>query len=465
MTKIIKLNRRLFVSLLSLILTTLFFSPSTHAAFRANFTADKTNIEVGEQVQFTDTSTGYHDWWEWEFPGGTPSYSEEINPVVSYHNEGAHDVTLTVWNGYRRHKSKTKSNFINVTTAGGGTPSTSIRVPAEWEPQEAVWLQWPGSYEKIYEPSYAKMTNVIVQYEKLHILYDSNSIRNEARNAITSAGGNPDHSNIIWHSIGNDNAWMRDNGPTYVVQDGAMRIQNWEFDAWGGGFGNNIPYSKDNTVPIAVGAYLNMPVDKVDIVHERGNLEFNGRDTVILNWSTIGDPNRNPNYTKAQATTDMKKYFGVTNVVMVEGIPTGDLTKGHIDGIARFIDADTVVVPDCTSASKCQPNDGVDDKVYDDAAATIAAAGFTVIREPLEGIASYNGGKTFDIDYMNWIVGNGFVIAVGFDNAVTDAAAKARIEGYFPGRDVHIIEMLASWDSGGGAHCHTNDQPSSAITQ
>jgi len=344
------------------------------------------------------------------------------------------------------------------------TPKSVIRVPAEWETQEAIWLQWPGPYEKVYEPSFAKMAEVIVQYEKLHILYDSDTIKDDAHLAIIQAGGDPEHSNITWHAIGNDNAWMRDNGPVYVVQDGEMRIQNWEFDAWGGGFGNNIQYSQDNVVPIAVGDYLNMPVDNVNIVHERGNLEFNGVDTVILNWSTLGDPNRNMNYTKTQAIADLKTYFGVTKVVMIEGVPEGDLTKGHIDGIARFIDATTVVVPQCTLNSKCQPGDGKDDKVYNDAAATIAEAGFLVIREPLEGIANYKG-RSFDIDYMNWIVGNGFVIAVGFDNPVTDAAAKTRIQSYYPTREIHVIEMLASWEAGGGAHCHTNDQPSILLTQ
>jgi len=339
-----------------------------------------------------------------------------------------------------------------------------IRVPAEWETQEAIWLQWPGAFEKVYEPSFAKMTIVIIQYEKLHILYDTDSIKEDARIAIIQAGGDPEHSNITWHAIGNDNAWMRDNGPVYVIQDGEMRIQNWEFDAWGGGFGNNIPYNQDNIVPIAVGEYLNMPVDNVSIVHERGNLEFNGVDTVILNWSTLGDPNRNMNYTKTQATADLETYFGVTKVVMIEGVPEGDLTKGHIDGIARFIDATTVVVPECTLDSKCQPGDDKDDKVYNGAAATIADAGLLVIREPLEGIANYKG-RSFDVDYMNWIVGNGFVIAVGFDNPGTDAAAKTRIQSYYPTRDIHVIEMLASWEAGGGAHCHTNDQPSILITQ
>ena len=46
---------------------------------------------------------------------------------------------------------------------------------------------------------------------------------------------------------------MRDNGPVYVVQDGQMRIQDWEFDAWGGAFGN-FPYANDNAVPVQVGS-------------------------------------------------------------------------------------------------------------------------------------------------------------------------------------------------------------------
>ncbi len=324
-----------------------------------------------------------------------------------------------------------------------------------------MWLQWPGRWEKSYEPAFAKMTAVIVEYEKLHILCGSDSIRNEARVAISNAGADPDHANIVWHVIPNDSAWMRDNGPVYVIDDGELRIQNWGLNAWGGGFGTDVPYESDNTVPERVGEYLAMPVDTVDIVHERGNLEFNGVDTVILNWSTIGDPERNAGYSRAQGEADLKKHFGVSKVVFVEGIPEGDRTKGHIDGIARFIDATTAVVPDCTATSKCRPNDGRNDAIFDNAAASIAAAGLTVIREPIEGTSRFRD-EEFDTNYLNWIVGNGFVIAVGFDNPETDAAAKARIEGYFPGRDVYMIEMLAGWAAGGGAHCHTNDQPAAS---
>ena len=208
--------------------------------------------------------------------------------------------------------------LLSLVLAGGGAApaasSATKRVPAEWEPQEAVWLQWPGRWEKAYEEAFAKMSTVIAGYQTLHILVDDDTVRDDARAAIADAGGDPDHVNIVWHEIANDSAWMRDNGPVYVVEDGEIRIQNWEFDAWGGAFGADIPYGKDNRVPAEVGAYLNMPVDQIDIVHERGNLEFNGVDTVILNWSTLGDPRRNPNYSKEEAEADLKEHFGVSKV-------------------------------------------------------------------------------------------------------------------------------------------------------
>ena len=335
------------------------------------------------------------------------------------------------------------------------------RVPAEWELQEAIWLQWPGYWEKDFEQTIAKISDVISRYQTLHILYGSEKILTEAQKALTRVGADPDNSNIRWHAARYDNSWMRDNGPVYVMENDELKIQNWEFNAWGGAFGADIPFERDNSIPDQIGKLLEMPVDHVNLVHERGNLEFNGSGAVILNWSTLGDPNRNMGYTKNQAEKDLRTHFGVSDVIFIEGIPQGDLTGGHIDGIARFINEDTVVVVKCTEASKCQP-DGHDGLVFDKAAETIAAAGFNVLREPIEGQVEYKG-QSFDTNYVNWLVGNGFVIVPGFGNPETDASAKSRIENYFPNRDVHIIEMLSSWAAGGGVHCHTNDQPAGKL--
>ena len=332
------------------------------------------------------------------------------------------------------------------------------RVPAEWEPQEAIWLQWPGEWEKTYEEAFAAFSCIIIQYEKLHVLYQSPQVFRQARTALLKAGCNPDHDLITWHDIPNDSAWMRDNGPVFVEDGGEIRVQNWQFDAWGGRFGSDVPYELDNLVPRRIAASLDMPLDEVRIVHERGNLEFNGMDTVILNWSTLGDAARNPEYTRTQAEADLKHWFGVSQVVFIEGVPEGDRTNGHIDGIARFIATDTVVVGQCTLSSVCKPGDGKTGSLLDRAAEVISDAGFTVIREPMEGIAEVEG-RQFDTNYMNWLVGNGFVITTGYGDERLDSEAKIRLQNYFPGRDVHVLPMLKSWAAGGGVHCHTNDQP------
>ena len=361
-------------------------------------------------------------------------------------------------------KSKIWTIFITLLTSGMSINSQanevlhqSKRVPAEWEPQEAIWMQWPGFLEKDYEITFANIADIVSRYEKLHILYHSDQIYSDAQKALRVVKADPQNKNIHWHEVPNDNAWMRDNGPIYVLNGQELRIQNWNFNAWGGAFGHDVTFNLDNTVPDKVGEILNMPVDQIDIVHERGNLEFNGSDTVLLNWSTLGDPSRNLNYKKQQAERDLKEYFGVTNVIFIEGIPDGDLTKGHIDGIARFIGQRTVVVVQCTTQSLCRPN-SIDAEIYDKAAKTIMDAGFNVIREPIEGFVKYND-IMFDTNYMNWLVGNGFVIVPGFGNPDTDFSAKLRVESYFPDRDVYLIEMLSSWAAGGGVHCHTNDQP------
>jgi agmatine deiminase len=194
----------------------------------------------------------------------------------------------------------------------------------------------------------------------------------------------------------------------------------------------------------------------VSIVHERGNLEFNGTDTVIVNWSVLGDKKRNPGYSREQAEKHLKHHLGVKKVIFIEGVPDGDLTNGHVDAIARFVNERTAVVPKCTDSSVCRPG-GNDDGIYEQAAKKLKANGFEVLREPLEGI-TLNGEKV-DANYTNWLVGNGFVMVGGFDHP-SDIKAKKRLQRYFPGRDIHIVGGVTnSWLEGGGVHCHTNDRP------
>lgn len=78
-----------------------------------DFTADKTIVCEGEQIQFTDLTPASPTAWNWEFPGGTPSVSTIQNPVVEYNSAGVYNVSLTVWFG-NSQSNIVKNGYISV---------------------------------------------------------------------------------------------------------------------------------------------------------------------------------------------------------------------------------------------------------------------------------------------------------------------------------------------------------------
>ncbi|OPX70831.1 MAG: PKD domain protein [Methanoregulaceae archaeon PtaB.Bin009] len=70
----------------------------------ANFTADSTSVVEGDLVNFTDWSTGFPDWWQWNFGDGTildRTVNTTLMPVNhSYSNAGNYSVSLTVGNEF-----------------------------------------------------------------------------------------------------------------------------------------------------------------------------------------------------------------------------------------------------------------------------------------------------------------------------------------------------------------------------
>lgn len=64
----------------------------------ANFGANNTVICTSNSVQFTDQSGGLPTQRVWYFPGGTPSTSTAVNPIVSYTSVGSFPVALRINN-------------------------------------------------------------------------------------------------------------------------------------------------------------------------------------------------------------------------------------------------------------------------------------------------------------------------------------------------------------------------------
>lgn len=79
----------------------------------AQFTANRTAICVGQNVTFTDASTGGITQRLWSFPGGTPSTSTATNPTITYNTPGIYPVSLKII-GNLGNDSVYKTDYITV---------------------------------------------------------------------------------------------------------------------------------------------------------------------------------------------------------------------------------------------------------------------------------------------------------------------------------------------------------------
>ena len=70
----------------------------TQANSEVQFSSDAQFGCSGTEVQFTDQSENNPFEWYWVFPGGSPSSSQEQNPLVTYYTEGTFPATLTITN-------------------------------------------------------------------------------------------------------------------------------------------------------------------------------------------------------------------------------------------------------------------------------------------------------------------------------------------------------------------------------
>ncbi|MCK9591457.1 MAG: PKD domain-containing protein [Methanoregula sp.] len=98
----------------------------------AAFSANQTNVCIGDYVQFTDESTNTPTGWDWIFDG--VNTSTEQNPVFQYNAGGLFDVNMKASNAYGSDWEN-KTGYINVTYCAPPTPTpTPTPIPTPVPP-------------------------------------------------------------------------------------------------------------------------------------------------------------------------------------------------------------------------------------------------------------------------------------------------------------------------------------------
>ena len=346
-----------------------------------------------------------------------------------------------------------------------GTPAEhGYAFPAEWAPHAATWISWPRpegiSFPGFYHRAIgdvARVVEAIGTFEPVCLNVPNANYERIAKDALRAAGVRL--SKVRFFQIPSNECWTRDHGPAFVQRIRRGKVQtaivDWGFNAWGGKYP---PWDADDAVPTRVAAVLGLPVFRNDLVMEGGAIDVNGDGTLLTTTSCLLHKNRNPGASKAEIEASLKAYYGQRHVVWLgEGI-AGDDTDGHVDDLARFIDARTIV-----TAVEADPADANYQLLRDnrrrlDRARDANGRPFTVVELPMPTAVVFEGQR-LPATYVNFLFVNGGLLVPTFGDRARDRQALARLQQALPGRRVVSVDCRALIWGLGAIHCLTQQQP------
>jgi len=136
-----------------------------------------------------------------------------------------------------------------------------------------------------------------------------------------------------------NDAWMRDCGPTFLINDrGRVRGVDWEFNAWGGTEGGlYFPWDQDRLVAQKVLEIEGFDRYPADLVLEGGSILVDGMGTLITTEECLLNPNRNPKLSRGEIENKLSDYLNVDKIIWLKRGVYQDETSGHVDNLVAFI--------------------------------------------------------------------------------------------------------------------------------
>lgn len=336
-------------------------------------------------------------------------------------------------------------------------------MPPETAPQDRIWMAFPragitlGDDVASAEAAYQSWTNVahaIVDREPVTMVVDPTEVA-RAKRMLSSA------VEIIEAPL--NDYWMRDIGPSFVIDKESQRLGgvDWIFNGWGAPAWSS--WDKDREIGRFVVEQSGAELVSSLLVNEGGAIHVDGEGTVLVTETVQLDPGRNPYIDKARVEAELARTIGATKVIWLPRGLTRDYedfgTRGHVDMVAAIPSPGTLLVHSQTNPE--HPDYEVTRNIREFLAGTTDAAGrsWNIIDLPAPSMLEDDEGFV-DWNYVNHLVINGAVIACGYDDPAADARAQEILAEAYSGREIISVDAREILARGGGIHCITQQQPS-----
>ncbi len=338
--------------------------------------------------------------------------------------------------------------------------TTGYRMPAEYAPQERIWMAFPcdgytlgetGEDQDEARSTWAAVAHAVAEFEPVTMVVHPRE-RAIADRYLSSA------IDIVEAPI--NDAWMRDMGPTFVhASDGSVAAVDWVFNGWGAQ--EWAQWDLDSQIGRFVADTAGTPIIGSDLVNEGGGIQVDGEGTVFVTDTVQLDPGRNPGITRAAVEAELARTIGATHAIWLpEGLTRDSQrfgTRGHVDIVAAITSPGRLLLH--SQRDQSHPDFLVCKKIRAAIEASTDAAGRSWEITEIPAPATLTDSEGFvDYSYINHLIVNGGIIACGFGD-VHDADAVAILAEAYPGRTVVTVDARPLFARGGGIHCITQQQP------
>jgi agmatine deiminase len=364
---------------------------------------------------------------------------------------------------------------VRVNATIPSTPAADgFRMPGEFEAHSGCWMVWPERPDnwrlgaKPAQHAYAAVAEAIAPSDPVTMAV-SDAQYEHCRTMLSSS--------IRVVEVSCDDAWIRDTGPTFVIDDaGARRGVDWRFNAWGGLRGGlYFPWDRDERVARKVLEIEGAERYRAPIVLEGGSIHVDGEGTVMATEECLLNANRNPELSREQVERVLFEYLGTEKVLWLGRGVYNDETDGHVDNLACFARPGLVLLTgpedesdpqheisrdalarlqgtsdarDRTIEVRLLPSPGPIEITAQEAAGV----------DMVEGTLPRRAGDRLAASYANFYIGTSRVVFPLLDERFDDQAA-AVLSDCFPEREVIGVPAREILLGGGNIHCITQQVP------
>ncbi len=335
-----------------------------------------------------------------------------------------------------------------------------LRLPAEWEMQDAVLMAWPHegtdwSYMlDDIRPVFTEIIKSITRFER--VLLTTPHVRSTT--AYLAKDGLVNLDNVIFCEMPNNDTWSRDFGPVTVHYENKPVLLDFAFNGWGLKF----PSFHDNMITrrLKQAGHLAPKVNTIGLILEGGSIESDGLGTLLTTTECLLSPNRNPQLDQREIEQALASLLGAQRVLWLKhGHLAGDDTDSHIDTLARICPNNTIVYQAC---------DNPLDEHFE---------ALMLMEQELKGFTAPDGSSyhlvplpwpkaRFDEEshrlpatYANFLIINGAVLVPTYRDSERDNKALECVATAFPGREIIGIDCLPLLEQHGSLHCVTMHLP------